>query len=243
MKDQELRQILQEIATEAVPANSDVWPKLQESLINQPHRAKQARLIPASRLGWLGFALVILFVFSVTAYASGPWFSRLFAKDERLKGIDLSLIQSLNLSQTIEDVTVTVEWAYADADWVLVGYNIKNSDGKRFDPYHEVLTDKAGVPLPWQGTYGVTGQSDILQITLPVGEGTYVAIFDNLSKSSVLEVQFEVHAQEFGVPSAQASSTIGGTTETEVVLTPMPVGRIIGPFEFGFTLLVTSSNH
>jgi hypothetical protein len=242
MKDQELQQILHEIAMEAVPINSDVWPMLRESLIHQPHWSKQARRIPASRLGWLVFALVVLFLFSVTAYASGPWFSRLFAKDERIKSIDLSLSQSLNLSQTIEDVTVTLEWAYADTDWVLVGYKINNSDGKRFDPYHEVLTDKAGIRLPWQGTYGVTGQSDSLQVSLPVGEGTYVAIFDNQSTSPVLDVRFRVYAQELGVPSAQTVPTIGANTATEVVLTPMPVGRTIGPFEFGFTLSVTTSN-
>lgn len=242
MKKQELRQILHEIAMRAVPSNRDMWPMLRERLIAQPHRAQRARLLPATRLGWLGFTLAVLFVFSITAYTAAPWLNRLFERDERLQHIDLSLRQPLNLSQTIEDVIVTVEWAYADADWVLVGYAIRTSDGKRFDPYHEILTDKAGIKLPWQGTYGVTGQSDVLQVTLPAGEGTYVAIFDNLSASRMLGVQFEVHAQELMLPSAQAVPPTVETTETAVALTPMPVGRIIGPFTFDFSVPVVSSN-
>lgn len=241
MKEQELQQILHEIAMQAVPSNRDVWPMLRERLIAQPHRRQRVRLLPATRLGWLGFVLAVLFVFSITAYAAGPWLNRLFEKDERLQHIDLSLSQPLNLSQTIENITVTVEWAYADADSVLVGFTIRTSDGKRFDPYHETLTDKAGITLPWQGTYGVTGQSDILEVTLPAGEGTYVAIFDNTSASRVLDVQFEVRAQELVLPSIHTAPTVE-TTETAVVLTPVPVGRIIGPFTFDFNVNVVSSN-
>lgn len=241
MKKQELRQILHEIAMQAVPSNRDVWPMLRERLIAQTHRRQQVRLLPATRLGWLGFVLAVLFVFSITAYAAGPWLNRLFERDERLQHIDLSLSQPLNLSQKIENITVTVEWAYADADLVLVGFDIRTSDGKRFDPYHETLTEETGITLPWQGTYGVTGQSDILQVTLPQGEGTYVAIFDNTSASRVLDVQFEVHAQELVLLSMQAAPTVE-TTETVVVLTPAPVGRIIGPFTFDLSVNVVSSN-
>ncbi|MEM3460108.1 MAG: DUF4179 domain-containing protein [Candidatus Micrarchaeaceae archaeon] len=241
MKKQELRQILHEIAMQAVPSNRDVWPTLRERLTAQLHPRQRVRLLPATRLGWLGFALAVLFVFSITAYAAGPWLNRLFERDERLQHIDLSLSQPLNLSQTIENITVTVEWAYADTDWVLVGYTIRTSDGKRFDPYHETLTDKANITLPWQGTYGVTGQSDTLQVTLPAGEGTYVAIFDNISVSRVLDVQFEVRAQELVLPSIQAAPTVEAT-ETAVVLTPVPAGRIIGPFTFDFSVNVISSN-
>lgn len=242
MKKQELRQILHEIAIKAVPSDRDVWPMLKERLTAQSHRRQRVQLLPATRLGWLGFALAVLFVFSVTAYAAGPWLSRLFERDERLQHIDLSLSQPLNLSQTIEHVTVTVEWAYADTERVLVGYTIRTSDGKRFDPYHEILMDKAGITFPWQGAYGVTGQSDILQVTLPAGEGTYVAIFDNISASRVLDVQFEVRAQELVLPSTQAVPPTVEITERGVVLTPIPVGRIIGPFTFDFNITVVSSN-
>ncbi len=242
MENRELRQILHQIAVQAVPSNCDVWPVLRERLLAQPHCKSRVRLLPVTRLAWLGFALVVLFVFGTTAYAARLWFQRLFEKDERLQHIDLSLRQSLNLSQTVEDVTVAVEWTYADADWVLVGYTIRTSDGKRFDPYHETLTEKAGIALPWQGTYGVTGQSDVLKVTLPAGEGDYVAIFDNVSASQLLDVRFEVYAQEIVLPSTQTVQPAVETTQTAVTLAPTPVGRTVGPFTFDFHIPATSSS-
>ena len=242
MKKQELRQILHQIAMQAVPSNRDVWPTLRERLITQPHPRQRVWLLPATRLGWLSFALAVLFVFSITAYAARPWLNRLFERDERLQHIDLSLSQPLNLSKTIENITIIVEWAYADTDLVLVGYTIRTSDGKRFDPYHETLTDKAGITLPWQGSYGVTGQSDILQVTLPAGEGAYVAIFDNISAFQVLDVQFEVGVQELVLPSMQATPTVEATETAVALITPVTVGRIIGPFTFDFSINVVSSN-
>lgn len=239
MKKQEFRQILHEIAMQAVPSDRDVWPMLQERLAAQPHRRQRAWLHPATRLGWLGFALAILFIFSITAHAAGPWLNRLFERDVRLQHINLSLRQPLNLSQTIENITVTVDWAYADADLVLVGYTIRSSDGRRFDSYHASLTGKAGITLPWQGTYGVTGQSDVLQVTLPTGEGTYVAIFKNISASRVLDVQFKVHAEEFMLPSISAAPAT--EPPKTVMLKPVPVGRIVGPFTFDFNVTVVSS--
>jgi hypothetical protein len=242
MKKQELRQVLHQLADQAVPSNYDMWPMLREQLAVQSHRSMRKRLTPATRLGWLAYALVVFLFISITAYATGPWISRLFERDERFQDIDLSLRQPLDLSQTIENVTITVEWAYADTDWMLVGYTICTSDGKRFDPYNEILTEKAGITLPWQGAYGVTGQSDMLQVTLPAGEGTYVAIFENISASRTLEVHFEVHAQELILPSQEASPPEEDNSETTVLLNPVPVGSIVGPFTFDFTAPVISSN-
>lgn len=240
MKRRELRQILDEIAAQAVPSHRDVWPMLRERLTIHPTR--RVRLLPANRLGWLGFVLGILFIFSITAYATGPWFSSLFVKDERLQNIDLNLIQPLNLNQTIDNVTITVEWAYADPDVVLVGYTLRSSDGRRFDSYHEALQEIAGVILPWQGTYGLTGRSDTLQITLPASEGKYVAIFDNTLASRVLDVQFKVRAREFVSSSPLDDRSAVNTSETEVVLAPVPVGRVIGPFTFDFEIPVVAGN-
>jgi hypothetical protein len=242
MKKQKLRQVLEQLANQAVPSDRDMWPMLREQLAVQSQRTMRKRLIPATRLGWLSFVLVAVLFLSITAYAAGPWISRLFESDERFQDIDLSLRQSLNLSQTIENVTITVEWAYADTDWVLVGYTIRNSDGKRFDPYNETLTEKAGITLPWQGAYGVTGQSDMLQVTLPAGEGTYVGIFENISESSSLEAHFEVHAQELILPSQEATPPTVDNTEATELLTPAPAGRIIGPFTFDFFVPEISSN-
>ncbi len=238
MNRQELRKALNEIATQVVPSNHDLWPMLRERLTTPRHSRQWVRLLPSTRVGWLGFILFFLFVFSITAYAAAPWISRLLERDERLKNIDLSLSQAVNQSQTIDDVTVMVEWVYADSDWVLVGYAMRSTNGKRFDPYHEMLMDKTGATFPWQGTYGVTGQSDVLQINLPAGEGTYAAIFKNTSAFGWLDLQFEVSAQEIVLDTAQVAPT-AVTTEPEVILTPVRRGSIIGPFIYSFSVTVS----
>jgi hypothetical protein len=250
MNKQQFQQMLHEFAAQAVPSNLDLWPAIRERLALRPHRRLRARLIPATRLGWLGLALAVLFVFSIIAYATGPEISRLLQKDERLRHVDLGLSQPLDLSQTIENVTVTVQWAYADADWVLIGYTIRSSDGRRFDPGDATLTEATGVTFPWQGGYGVTGHSDILQVTLPPGEGTFVEIFDNIPGLSTvprtLNVHFTVYATELVLPSPQAiPPTTEATTETgvaQVQLQPMSGGTIIGPFTFDFNIPVISSD-
>jgi hypothetical protein len=160
------------------------------------------------------------------------------------------LSQPLDLSQTIENVTVTVQWAYADAEWVLIGYTIRSSDGRRFDPYEETLTEATSITFQWEGGYGFTGDSDILQATLPPGEGTFVGVFDNIPSlstvSRTLNAHFTVYAQELVLPSTQAvPTTIEATTETgvaQVQVQPISGGTIIGPFTFDFNIPVVSSD-
>jgi hypothetical protein len=242
MNKKQFQEALHELAAEAVSSDLDLWPSIRERLARRSHSILLRRLIPSTRLGWLGFTLTVLFVFSITAYAAGPLISRLLHEDERLKHVDLALSQPFDISQTIENVTVTVHWAYADADYVLVGYTIQTSDGKRYDPNGEHLKDAAGVAFPWQGCYGVSGQSDILQVTLPPGEGTFVSIFDNVSSLNTLDVNFTVYTQELVFSSLPISST----SEAGVVqahLEPMPAGKTIGPFIFEFNISVISSDH
>jgi len=250
MNKQQLQQTFHDLAARAVPANLDLWPAIRERVALRSHRTLRARLIPATRLGWLGLALASLFIISITAYATGPLVSRLLQRDERLKHVDLGLSQPLDLSQTIENVTVTVQWAYADAEWVLIGYTIRSSDGRRFDPYEATLTEATGITFQWQGGYGFTGHSDILQATLPPGEGTFVGVFNNIPSlstvSRTLNAHFTVFAQELVLPSTQAiPTTTEATIETgvaQVLLQPISGGTIIGPFTFDFNITVVSSD-
>jgi hypothetical protein len=250
MNKQQFQQMLHELATQTGPSNLDLWPVIQARLILRSPRTQRTQFIPATHWGWLGFALAALFIFSITAYAATPVINRLLQMDERLKHADPARLgQPLDLSETINSVTITMQWAYADVDRVLVGYTIHNSDGRRFDPYHETLTDASGITFQWQGGYGVTGQSEILQVTLPPGEGTFIGIFDNIPDLStafgVLNVRFTVYAQELNLPSTEAILPTIETTEAGVVVAqvqPMPAGAIIGPFSFEFTIPVVSSS-
>lgn len=250
MNKQQFQETVHELAAQAVPANLDLWAAIRERVALRSHRTLRARLIPATRLGWLGLALASLFIFSITAYATGPVISRLLQGDERLKHVDLSSSQPLDLSQTIDNVTLTMQWAYADANYVLIGYTIRSSDGRRFDPFDDALTSSTGIPFQWQGRYGITGHSYILQVTLPPGEGTFVDIYnsiaDLLTESNTLSVHFTVYASELVLsPTQDFTLTTEATTKTgvaQVQLEPTSGGVIIGPFTFDFTIPVISSN-
>jgi len=211
-----------------------------------------ARWVPATRLGWAALALAAVVVFgglAAAARAAVPGMVALLQKDERLQQVDLGRTQSLDLSQTIGGVTVTLEWAYADAQRVLVGYTVRSSDGRRFDPYHPALTDAAGQALLWQGGYGLTGRSDLLQEALPPGAGTFVEIFEYARRSSplpeMLRLRFVTYVQELILPTASAAPTSeakaeAGAGAAVVELEPLPNGETIGPFEFEFSLAVPS---
>lgn len=88
MNKQQFQQVLHELAAHAVPSNLDLWPAIRERLALSSYRTLRARLIPATRLGWPSFALVALFIFTITAYAAAPIISRLLQMDERLKHAD-----------------------------------------------------------------------------------------------------------------------------------------------------------
>jgi hypothetical protein len=246
---QVVTQMLDEVAAQGLPTGADLWPVLRERALRRRRRSSVARWVPATRLGWAALALAAVVVFGglvAAARAAVPGIVGLLQKDERLQQVDLGRAQSLDLSQTIGGVTVTLEWAYADGERVLVGYTVRSSDGRRFDPYHPALTDAGGHALPWQGGYGLTGQSDLVQEALPAGAGTYVEIFEYTRSSSalpeVLRLRFVTHVHELVLPAASpvptASAREAGAAVVE--LEPLPNGETVGPFEFAFSLAVPS---
>jgi len=244
MNKHSVGQVLHELAAEAVPPYVDVWPAVEARLTRR--RTFLARLAPTGRLRWVAVAFAAVLVFSAGARAAVPALSRLLQADERLTHVDLGRAQAVDLSQTIGDVTVTVQWVYADADYVLVGYTVRTADGRRFDPHRATLTSATLGPLSWQGGYGVTGHSDLVQVTLPPGEGTYAEIFTMPSSDAMrpqtLNVHFSVYADELvlATPAAPVSSTVEAGVE-QVELQPLPAGAIVGPFEFDLVIPVSSA--
>ena len=97
----------------------------------------------------------------------------------------------LNISKTIDNVTITLDWAYADNEWVLIGYNLRSSDAMRYEPIYKELTVDNGVILPWHGSYGFLSQYDYQEECPPSGEYSYVGIFENISASRTIEAYFE----------------------------------------------------
>jgi hypothetical protein len=204
-------------------------------------------LVPATRLGWASLILALLLILSAAAYALAPAVGQLFQQEPGLQHVEqANLVQELDLSQTVNDVTVTLEQAYADANRIVVGYTIKDPDGQRYDVHHLTLTDAAGAVFPGTIGLGVTGRSDIFGIQLPPGEGSYVNCFDaavvegtpaELDLRLVVEVRERVLPTDMpGTSPAPAGSPAEPPEPMVVELEPMPQGAIVGTFTFDFSM-------
>lgn len=252
MKEQQVTQVLQEIAEQEVPASLDLWPAIQARLQTPRQASLWARWMPATRLGWAFLVLTLFLSFGAVVYALAPIvMSRLFQQEAGLRHVEqASLVQELNLSQTVGGVTVTLQRAYADANRIVVGFTISGPAGQRYDSRQVMLTDAAGTIFP-EGPlmYGVTGQSDILEVELPPGEESYVISFDAAAiqgTPSVLHLRLTMEVEEFVLPpNAPELSPTPDSPPAEppdsmviVVLEPLPAseGTIVGPFTFDFSV-------
>lgn len=247
MKEQQVTQILQEIAEQEVSDSLDLWPAIQARV--QPPRpsSRWGRLMPTTRLGWAFLLLALSLAFGAVAYAVTPVLSGVFQMEAGLQHIEQAdLVQELDLSQTVDGVTVTLERVYADANRIVVGFTIKGPTGQRYEARHLTLTDAAGTIFPDTVGYGVSGQSDILEASLPPGEVAYVLAFDaaavkgapdDLDLRLVMEVEELVLPPDApGPPPASTGSPAEPPEPMVVELQPIPVGAIVGPFTFDFSV-------
>lgn len=248
MNAQQFRRTLDELEAKRVPADLDLWPRLRARLAAHPPGVRQGRWLPATRLGWIAVALVVLLAVGVTARvaATAPVIGRLlqmFEPEVAHQGDPASLGQQLNLSQTIDNVTVSVGWAYADAQRIRIGCTVRSSDGRRFDPRAMRLADETGVPMPFTQGYGVTGASDLLDVALPPGESSYVWVFANevqgAAPGETLKLRLEMQVEEMILPAPAGDAAAGPAGPGATLLEPLPVGKRLGPFTFEFSIPVT----
>lgn len=230
--EQRLRRALHELAAQEIPADTDLWNAIHSRLTQGAKGAERRRLVSRAFVGVAAIALTALCAFGIAAHATVPTtITRLLQMDYRFERFDpASLGQPLDLVQTIDGVTVTMQWGCAYADGLMVAFMIQSPDGTRFEPHGDILTDAAGIELPWREGYGV--------------EGTSVRIFDNVyrhaPRSGTLRVHLSLYARELVLPPAPSvlSSTEGGVMQTD--LQPTPAGGMVGPFTFDLDLPVIS---
>jgi len=250
MKEQQVTQILQEIAEQEVPASLDLWPAIRARVQPRRRSPRWAQLMPNTRLGWALLALVLFLALGAVAYAVVPVVNRLFQQEAGLRHVEqANLVQELNLSQTMDGVTVTLERAYADANRIVIGYTITGPNSQRYDAWDLTLTDAAGTVFSGTIGYGVTGQSDILQVSLPPGEGADVICFDAAPVEGApaeLDLRLVMELEEFVLlpaalePPPTLDSPPAESPEPMVVeLEPLPTPEeeaIVGPFTFDFSV-------
>jgi hypothetical protein len=239
-----VNQALDDVTEQAVSAGVDLWPRIEARAQALPTRARR-RWLPASRSAWAGLALAALLLAGATAYAGAPVLNRLLTMDDQFRTEDAQRLgRTLNLSQTLGDVSVTVQWAYADRQRVLVGYTIASADGRRFDPGEASLSDARGNALHSTGGYGVTGHSDLLGVSLPPGQSANVAIYDSPAglgaQTQSLSLQFHLTTVEYWLPTASPTLGAGsGQAQTTTAEAQVAVRlAAAGPFSFEFEVPV-----
>ena len=268
VKEQQITETLQQIARQGVPDGVDLWPAIKARLQPRRRPTHRRRLMPATRLVWAFLAVALILAFGAVAYAVAPTVARLFQHEPGLEYVaQADLVQELALSQMVDGVTVTLERTYADANRIIVGFTVQDPDDqRRYEPRHLTLTDAAGTAFDRTFGYGVTGQSDLFEGSLPPGEGAYVFNFDASAVAGTpkeldlrLVIELEALALPSDVPGPSATPTAlpmespqPGVVERIVgyvrdlpdepprpivaELQPVPVGAVIGPFAFDFSV-------
>ena len=247
MTERELVCALHEIARREVPDDVNLWPAIRARVEPIRRPVLVARLRPATRLGWAGLALVLLLVVGTVGYALAPVVGRLFEQETGLSRVQQAgLSQEIDLRQTVDGVTVILERGYADANRIVLGYTIQSSDGRRYDPASMVLSGSSGTVFTPTVGMGAIGQDDVLEISLPPGEGGYIFSFDATGlpeAPSTLDLNLEVELREFivpantpGQPVAQDKAAAQPAGAAVAEAGPARSGAVVGPFVFDFRL-------
>jgi len=146
------------------------------------------RWLPTTPLGWISLTFILALMFSSGVYTAGPVLNRFFQTNLGLRRVEENnLVQPLNLSQTIDGITITVEQAYLDADRIVVEFTFVEPEGHRFDLQNIRLTLLPDIDLPATGVGGSDG-------------GRYHLRFDASGVQGMprqLDLQFVIYAEEW----------------------------------------------
>jgi hypothetical protein len=137
----------------------------------QSYRINWASLVPTTRLGWIALALGVVLSLSTVSYAMSPLLRQLFLYgDDGLLYIEqANLGQELNLIQTTNGFTINVNWVYADANRIVIGYTVSSPSLTNEFAMSMTLADKAGSDVPL---------FDVRSTSVQNGMRAFVASFD-----------------------------------------------------------------
>lgn len=121
---------LHRCAEAGVPETVDLWPEIREYVSAAPQRsARRLRFLPRTRVGWI-FATLAMILFGTGAYAASGLVYDVFRSS--LPGTEGDLYGvKLDQKQTHDDAAVTLEWAYADTSYIVVGFGIEDRKESR----------------------------------------------------------------------------------------------------------------
>lgn len=116
MDDKLLKDILHDLAQQEIPDDMKLWTRIEPALPVTPSR----RVRGVTRLAWIAAALLISLMVGAGTYA---FYQSRQNSDPGLKQIqDKNLVTPIGESRTIDGVTVTLDWAYADAHRIALAF-------------------------------------------------------------------------------------------------------------------------
>lgn len=152
---QRLQQLLHEIAQEEIDENMNLWPAIRAQL----NDSKARRLKFPFYLGRIASLLLALILVSTAGYAL--YLNQLGGSrgDPGIVGVsEAELITPLNLTQTINNVNVTLIWGYADGNRISVAYEVEYSDTLRPPELSNIILRGAdGNAIPGAAYLGGSG--------------------------------------------------------------------------------------
>ena len=214
--EQELRDYFRtEMKTIEPP--SDWWDRTISQVIGQNRRTRWFGFMPA-RFALVFVPLLILFTAGVV-YAAGSVIDEIFQKYTGNVG-KAGFAQEMDLSQTINGVTVRLERAYADNNVVLLGYTI--SGPADYFTHGDKLTTVDGQILPGQGAMGFKpGATEVFDNWAP---SEHAAVLDTFDDSSLTGVFSELN--------------LNLTVPVQDWTNPGPDAPVVGVFTFNFSVPV-----
>ena len=123
--------ILTEIADRGVSDSPDLWPSISSRLSDRQRRPNQSRRLLIRRVVLTAMVLGAFLALAGVAYAAAPIVGRFFGLSEGAKHVgEAGLAQDVEVSRTLDGLTVTVEYAYVDANQAMVGLAVDDRSGR-----------------------------------------------------------------------------------------------------------------
>ena len=212
-------------------ANSgDLSPTNPESLSDERARSGRRRLLPASRFGWVAVGIVLLTTLAAAGYVGSQTLGdKLFSQIMGRWGQDYrsELSYEINLSETIEEITLTVDRVHFDSNRIGIEYTLTGLPQSRspgaFELQAELMdAEDPSVRFRSAGGSGVRWDSQVRGMEVPADTVKEVAGFDVTgarTDSTGMRLLFVVTVDEY---ERDGSLWLRD--------------RTIGPFKFVFTV-------
>lgn len=194
------------IEVQNIEPRREWWDNAIARLGEQEHRSHRSGLIPKIRLAWVLLPLILLLI-GGTVYGANSLIKELFQRFATHIE-QAGLAQELDLSQTVDGITVKLERAYADANVVLVGFTVSGPKTRYYSAFGELSTSDGQDIAGMIGMGIVPGSDAILGSWLESERLATIAVFDASSiggRPSELDLTLETSVADSPMFGEQAS--------------------------------------